>query len=209
LVLLRDGHGAVELLLARRHASLSFHGGAWVFPGGRVEPIDAGSDGDELAAARRAAIREACEEVGLAPHGEPVAFAHWTTPVDAPKRFATWFFAARAAADAFAVDGGEIDAGRWLAAEAALAAQAAHELELPPAVFVTLTSLRAFRTVDEALTTLAARAPERFVPRPHLVGDGTCSLYQDDAGYADGALARPGPRHRLWMLASGWRYERS
>ena len=34
-------------------------------------------------------------------------------------------------------------------------------------------------------------------------------LYRDDVAYETGAVDQPGPRHRLWMLDSGWRYERS
>jgi hypothetical protein len=35
------------------------------------------------------------------------------------------------------------------------------------------------------------------------------ALYRGAAGYAGGVADRPGPRHRLWMLDAGWRYERS
>jgi len=210
IVLLRDREGALEVLLARRQARLSFHGGAWVFPGGRVEPADyAGTPDDVVAAARRAAVREAVEEVGLGAAGALIALAHWTTPADAPKRFATWFFVARAADGAVRVDGGEIGAHRWLRPDAALTAQRAGELELPPATFVTLLDLREFAAVDEALAALAARPALTFLPRTLTLADGTCSLYQEDAGYADGELTRPGPRHRLWMRAGNWQYERT
>jgi len=33
-------------------------------------------------------------------------------------------------------------------------------------------------------------------------------LYPGDAGYDAQDADRPGPRHRLWALAGGWRYER-
>ena len=46
---------ALEVLLARRSSKLAFHGGAWVFPGGRIDPEDyAGRPDDLVAAARRA-----------------------------------------------------------------------------------------------------------------------------------------------------------
>jgi hypothetical protein len=32
-------------------------------------------------------------------------------------------------------------------------------------------------------------------------------LYPGDAGYDDRDPARGGPRHRLWTLPDGWRYE--
>jgi hypothetical protein len=40
VVLLRDGTQGCEVLLVRRNAQLSFHGGAWVFPGGLDEAAD-------------------------------------------------------------------------------------------------------------------------------------------------------------------------
>src|SRR5690606_9484735 len=53
----------LEVLLVQRAAQLSFHGGAWVFPGGRVEGAELAL-GDELGAARLAARRETFEEAG-------------------------------------------------------------------------------------------------------------------------------------------------
>jgi hypothetical protein len=34
-------------------------------------------------------------------------------------------------------------------------------------------------------------------------------MWDGDAGYEDGDPERPGPRHRLWLDAAGWRFERS
>ena len=67
VILARDGDRSVEVLLVRRAAELAFHGGSWVFPGGRVDPNDyavCGAD-DIEGAARAAAVREAREEAGL------------------------------------------------------------------------------------------------------------------------------------------------
>ena len=47
------------LLLTQRNANLRTHAGQVAFPGGRIDPDDDGPVG--------AAIREACEEIGLAP----------------------------------------------------------------------------------------------------------------------------------------------
>ena len=68
--------GAPQLLMVERSASMTFAGGAAVFPGGRIDPADyelartLGSDaGDAEAhadlAARIAAVRETLEETGL------------------------------------------------------------------------------------------------------------------------------------------------
>ena len=40
VVLLRDGDDGVETLMLRRDTNLAFAGGAWVFPGGRIDPDD-------------------------------------------------------------------------------------------------------------------------------------------------------------------------
>jgi 8-oxo-dGTP pyrophosphatase MutT (NUDIX family) len=40
VLLLREHHGAIEILLTRRHENLAFMGGLWVFPGGTLCPAD-------------------------------------------------------------------------------------------------------------------------------------------------------------------------
>src|SRR5207253_3155418 len=66
VVLIRDGRDGLEVLLARRSSQLAFHGGAWVFPGGRIDPDDyCDAPDDVVAAARRGAAREAKEEAGV------------------------------------------------------------------------------------------------------------------------------------------------
>ena len=69
----RDG-GPPELLMVERAQDMAFAGGAWVFPGGRIDRADvefAATLGIDDGAARVAAIREAIEEtaipVGLSP----------------------------------------------------------------------------------------------------------------------------------------------
>jgi 8-oxo-dGTP pyrophosphatase MutT (NUDIX family) len=210
VVLLRDGPRGLEVLYLRRNTAVDFHGGAWVFPGGRVDPEDfAGAPDDALAAARRASVREAHEEAGLVVRADAlVHFAHWTTSLGAPKRFSTWFFAGRAGDDAVRVDGGEISDARWLRPEEALARQRAREMELPAPTFVTSLALATFADAKSVLSAWSARPPEPFLPRIHPHAEGRVSLYQQDAAYAEGDLDSPGPRHRLWMLRSGWRYER-
>ena len=66
VVLLRDGDAGVEVLLGERPGDRGSFAGAWVFPGGAVDDADAAGDAiDSEAAARRAAVRETLEEVGL------------------------------------------------------------------------------------------------------------------------------------------------
>lgn len=84
LILMRDSPEGdpPDLLMVERAASMTFAGGALVFPGGRVDPgdhaiaanealVNSGLDPDE-AAARVAAIRESIEEVGIAVGLDPI-----------------------------------------------------------------------------------------------------------------------------------------
>ena len=169
VVVLRDRAGALEVLMLQRASELVFHGGAWVFPGGRVDEADTAGDAQETA--RRAAVREAAEEAGLLLDRDAlVPISHWTTPKGRPRRFATWFFAAElSGATEIAIDGGEICAYRWLSPADALRAHAADELELPPPTYVTLSELAAFAKADAALRYFASREPIIYVPRQQPV----------------------------------------
>ncbi|MEM7249908.1 MAG: NUDIX domain-containing protein [Pseudomonadota bacterium] len=210
VVLIRE-RDALEVLLLRRNSKLAFHGGSWVFPGGRVDHDDIGTATNDAfePAARRAAVREASEEAGVViSPDELVFFSHWTTPVGRPKRFSTWFFIAGAPDQAVTVDGGEIHAYQWMSARSALDAQAAGDIELPAPTYVTLLKLAPYQTVRDAIAGFGADRAEYFVPRYHKLDDGACSVYEEDAGYADGNLDVPGARHRLYMQQAGWRYLR-
>jgi len=212
LTLLRDTADGMQVLMVRRNATLKFYGGAWAFPGGRVDPEDC-ADGEtleDLNAVKRAAVRELREEVALTIAPEQLVWmSHWITPVVRPKRFKTWFFVAAIDDHNAQVDGAEIDAHQWLTFEEAFAAHRAQQMELPPPTFVTLSDIARFSSTTEALTALRERAPVHYVPKLVSVEGGLYSLYEGDAGYADEDITRAGSRDRLVMLPSGWRYERS
>ncbi|MET0390574.1 MAG: NUDIX hydrolase [Polyangiales bacterium] len=210
VVVLREG-AALEVLLLKRASTLAFFGGAWVFPGGRVDPGD-GDLGDPHAlrdAARQAAVRELHEESGL--QVEPsalVAFTRWLTPPGSARRFDTFYFAVAAPDHAeVKLDPSEASDYSWLQPSAALAARARGELELPPPTFVTLSLLDGSRDLAEALRALHT-APSSFVPAPIQVPTGIVYLYEGDAGYASQDPQQPGARHRLSTLSEGWRYDR-
>ena len=207
VVLVRDGAGGLETLMLRRNSRIAF-GGMWVFPGGRVDPEDLVGE-DELASARRAAVRESLEEAGLQlDEANLVPFSHWTPPAITPKRYFTWFFVAQAPGEAVTIDGGEIHEHAWLRPADALARRDAGEVELAPPTFVTLFELARCSSVDAALGMARSRKPERFQTAIGRVDGGAVALWHGDAGYADADPTKPGPRHRLWMLGDGWRYER-
>jgi len=208
VVVLRDTPGLEVLLLQR--AARGGEPGIWVFPGGKVDAGDRRAGADPADDARRAAVREAAEEAGIALAADALApISRWITPEIAPKRFDTWFFATLAAADDVRVDGVEIAAHRWIAPAEALRAHHAHALRLAPPTFVTITWLVDFEKAVDALRDLPARMPEPFRPRIHRGEAGACMLYPGDAGYESGELEAAGARHRLWAFADPWRYERS
>ena len=210
VILLRDGGRGLETLLLRRHRNIEFGGGAWVFPGGRVDDGDL-VGGDEEASARRAAARECAEEAGLSVSAEDlVPFSHWTPPPQAPKRFATWFFAVAVpmAGPAVTVDGGEIVEHDWVRPDEALARAAAGEVELMPPTWVTLHELSTAPDVTAALRRAAERPVPRYQTEFVSVEGGMVSLWHGDAGYGTGDLDATGGRHRLWMVGTDWRFER-
>lgn len=211
-MLIRSAAGGLEVLFLLRNPRLAFHGGYWVFPGGRIDPADADPDapGDQAAAARRAAVREAREEAGVEVDAASLAFAvHWTTPAASPIRFATWFFVAPAPAGRITVDGGEIHAHQWLRPADALARQRAGEIKLAAPTFALTTRMTKFDDAEAALAAVAAWPAEWLLGDLRDAEGGQVALYHQDVAHGGGPLDQPGPRHRLWMVDSGWRYERA
>ena len=207
-----DGSAGVEVLMVKRDSKLAFAGGMWVFPGGRVDPEDYAPDAvdDHAAAARRAAVREANEEAGLTVD-EPslVWLSHWTPPPQTPKRFSTWFYVARAPEGAVTIDDGEIRDHMWVSPSEALTRRDALEIELAPPTWVTLHLLASAGSVDAALDAARAAEPEYFTTKAALTEAGVVAMWHGDAGYESGDASVEGPRHRLWMTAPPWRYERT
>jgi len=207
VVLLRDGSDGVEVLMIHRSSKTAF-GGLWAFPGGRIEDEDIphGTAPDPLPAARRAAVRETEEEVGLViEESSLVWISHWLPPADAPVRFSTWFFAAPAPEGLVAIDADEVHDHRWFRPADALASRHAGEIELVTPTFVTLDLLGRHATVADVL---ACPEPEMFVTRIARADDGArVCLYHGDAGYDSGDCSLPGPRRRLVMGRDRWFWE--
>lgn len=216
VVPLRDGPHGLESLMLRRAAGLSFAGGMWVWPGGRIDDLDRIDAVSHEHAARRAAVREAAEEASL--ELEPSAlvwFSHWTPPPENPKRYRTHFFAVAAEdSDAIAPDGSEMLEHAWLRPAEVLDAHAAGRMQLTPPTYITLITLSRFASASDALDALANHDPEYFATRFTPVAEGVVAVYHGDVASRApteplGDLDEIGPRHRLWLLDSGWRYERS
>ena len=145
----------LEVLLLRRNSKLIFHGGHWVFPGGRVDAIDFDSDDQSLEyqAALRAAVRETREEAGIdLDIDRLVHTAHWTTPPKLPRRFCTWFFLCPLFEPvSVVVDNDEILEHRWITAREALHEAKAENWVLPRPTMVTLQDIEGHRNLDELL----------------------------------------------------------
>lgn len=211
VVLLREHVGRMEVLLLRRNKAVQFASGLWVFPGGAIDAEDfAGESPDLMAVARRAAIREAREETGLAiDHCELQFFAHWTTPEHEVKRYATWFFVTAVAVGDIdvVIDGSEIVEHRWLEPQAAVALHRAGQLEMMPPTFITLTELASCTSAEAVMAMYRARPVLEILPRFVVTDAGRVALYPDDAGYDSLDPEVQGKRHRCYRYRDGWHYE--
>jgi 8-oxo-dGTP pyrophosphatase MutT (NUDIX family) len=174
MILLRRGgkhvDRGVEVLLVRRSTEARFMPGVWVFPGGRVDPGDAG---DEEAAHMACAVRELHEEAGIAlgPEAELLAWSRWITPELVPIRFDTRFYVTLAPPHSPPrPDGQETTDAEWFAPAGALERHRAGELELVFPTIKHLESLLPYSSSDEVLDAARGRDVEPVMPR--VVGKG-------------------------------------
>jgi 8-oxo-dGTP pyrophosphatase MutT (NUDIX family) len=182
VMLLRDEAGALEVLLVRRTSKARFMAGAWVFPGGAVDP----GDGQGQAGLRAAAAREVLEEAGieLGTDEELVAFSNWITPADAKIRFDTWFYlAGMPPGQEPRVDGREIVDARWLGPAAAVAAADRGEMAI---VFPTrkhLERIAAYGSTAELLADARKLTVEPVEPRAIGSGEQARIVLPGEPGY--------------------------
>ncbi|MCC9206404.1 NUDIX hydrolase [Arthrobacter sp. zg-Y769] len=225
VVLFRDSDAGPEVLLLERPTAGSF-GGAWVFPGGRVDLEDRVEGEPDAAAAVRAGVRETAEETGLVLRAADLApLSCWIPPEDIPRRYRTWFFAAKAPAGDIRLNPGELLNHLWLTPSEALDRHRNGLMQLVPPTWVTLHSLASDTSADAALARIAGAEPETYRTRP-LTGYEPATVLAwagdeeyDAAGGASGAAvggssapssdASPPARHRLVMEKTSWRYERT
>ena len=212
VVLGRDTGAGMEVLMLRRTRDASFAAGAWVFPGGRVDPADAGSDPmGSLEAARRAAVRETAEEAGIdLSAAQLYPMAQWSPSAEVPKRFVTWMLFGRAPQRLqVTVDEAEIVDHRWLRPSDALSAHARREFLLLPPTWMTLHFLSGYPNCATAIAGIERTPVESYESRLVVTDECRVVLWHGDAGYHTADAAAPGGRHRLVLARAGWRLEKS
>ncbi|WP_040163709.1 NUDIX hydrolase [Microbacterium gorillae] len=205
VVLVRDDAAGPEVLVMLRPDRGSF-AGAWVFPGGKVEPqdeIDAATEEDVL---RATAVRETAEETGLQLSAADLTrWAVYTPPAGMKPGIRTWFFIAEDPGGELRLQASEVVRAEWLRPADMLALHASGEVHLYPPTFVTLHRLAELADCGAALV-------------DHERGDflvQTSQLVRLEKGMRlswdgdDGSDAVPADRrHRVETSALPWRYER-
>ena len=182
----RPGRAGLEVFLVRRHKKASFMSGAFVFPGGKIDP----SDGSAEVAAVRELFEEAgvlladralepatqarwrrrllagevafpqlLEEEGLKPDQTRLhEWSRWITPSFEPKRFDALFFVAELPPDQVpSFDDQETVEELWIGPADALARQAEGTLRLPPPQLRTFHELAAAGTIGDVVIAAGER----------------------------------------------------
>jgi 8-oxo-dGTP pyrophosphatase MutT (NUDIX family) len=179
VIVLRDSPQGPEVLLVQRTPAARFMGGAWVFPGGAVDPDES---------VEQTALRELDEEasIKLPDASELAAFSRWITPAEVKIRFDTWFFVVRAPDGAEpAVDGSECVDLRWILPREALAAGADGTLQLVFPTIKHLEQLAKFESVAAAIETARRRDVVAVQPRIIDRGEGLRVLLPGEPGFDD------------------------
>jgi len=207
-MLLRENEGRLEVLMLRRNRQLKSFGGAWVFPGGRVDDAD-GQGKDEIERAKAAAIRETQEETGLDISGSDMAtLSCWIPPIQEKRRFSTWFFMVKAPDAPVKIDQGEIHDYQWVCPHEFLAQIPSPNIMIMPPTFVSLKKLTEFSDVESVMSKVNEAETDIFETRFVRKPEGFVTLWKPDAAYETQELESPGPRHRLTCQIDGWHYER-
>lgn len=178
VLLLRDGPDGPEVHVMVRQRQMAFAGGMVAFPGGGVEPTDGidlpadwparlGAEAGVAAAVVGAALREVEEETGVVLTLDDLRpWDAWTTPEFEPRRYRTWFFAARLPEGQEARElSTESASVHWTSARAALARLESGEWSMLPPTYLSLRRLGTFGSVAEVLEVTSRASVEMFTPR--------------------------------------------
>jgi 8-oxo-dGTP pyrophosphatase MutT (NUDIX family) len=202
VVLLRDGDAGIETFVMRRATTMAFAPRMHVFPGGRVDAVDADErirfvSGDPAELARRGstdvagiralyscAVRETQEEAGIVISSrdaagdlviDPVALPiidHWVTPETESHRYDVRFFATIVSDGQARLTTTEADEAAWIAPLTALSEFAAGRMAMLPPTEAVLRRLGAFDTAADVLSDAVQRPVIPLLPRRIADADG-------------------------------------
>lgn len=229
VVLLRESPRGPEVLLLERPSHHGSFAGAWVFPGGHVDPEDRQGpvapsartphDGEArdplVAAALRAGVRETLEETGLEIlEAGLVGFSLWTPPPTAPKRLRTWFFLAvvdAAASDRLRLSPDEHVDFAWLTPAEALRRHGEGAISLVPPTWMTLRWLTRHATAAGAVEAARRQPPADFRSLRTVDDEGQpiVAWAGDEAYDLDGQAGPAGSRNRVRVGSLPWVRERT
>jgi 8-oxo-dGTP pyrophosphatase MutT (NUDIX family) len=220
VLLLRDGAAGLEVFLLKRHGLSDVLGGAYVFPGGKVDADDAevsalarldrtpqdlhaALNEPSLSAAQAAAIfaaalRETFEEAGAKlAASDLVPWSRWITPAVGGvirKRFDARFFLARVpAGQEPRHDDHEATESAWLAPRHALQQYWDGAIELAPPQIMSLAHLSRYANVDDAIAAARLRHPPLVHPEPFQQDGMRVICYPGDERHSVRDRALPGP----------------
>ncbi len=231
VLLLRDEPDGFSVFMVQRSLESRFMPGAYVFPGGRVDPEDRGAadawggldpdlahrrfegelDHGEAVAHLVAGALEVHEEVGVRlPTLDALhVLAHWITPEFEPRRFDTWFVVCRLPDGVTPKhDEHETIASRWVEPKSALERYGDGELIMAPPTFYTLWDLARFDRAADVLAEAERRSVPPVTPRFQQVGDRFALLLPGDPLYPSDRPV-PGPTRVVmedggrWWVVSG------
>ncbi|WP_300679938.1 NUDIX hydrolase [Nocardioides sp.] len=203
VLLLRPGTTApFEVFVMVRRQSMAFAAGVVAFPGGGVSAEDSSPVAPEwvsrlgvtspaqAAGVVGAAVRELAEETGVVvPVSGLGLWDAWTTPVDVPKRYRTWFFTAVLPEGQEALElSTESSSVAWVSPTDALDRADSREWSLMPPTYSALLRLATYTSVEDVMAATAAAGVEMFTP---IVTDDGVRL---PAWASELAAARPGAR---------------
>lgn len=147
----RSRGGVLEVFVQHRALTMDFVPGAVVFPGGRVDPVDATTaDRQGISVARACAVREVAEEAGaVIDPAALIPWDRWVTPIRYPKRFDVEFFLLPVTGgDEFVHQTAEATRSEWLPVATLVRATEEGRVTLVPPTRTIVDELSALGTLD-------------------------------------------------------------